>query len=181
MILKVLFFLRRFGIFRFPTVRNRKMIEKLHDEGGIDISWEAVRRAFARQYQPGPFCPLPSGSSLHQDHAGSFHTLCRRYLSLLCPAGKGHSVTGSPPDPENQKPGLAHPLQYHLSDEELRHLVRTLKRTGSLVSKPYPPIRRWMKAVWRCRRILISSSCNFHGSNKPAISWHRKRKPEDFL
>ena len=41
----------------FPTFTQPKMIEKLHDEGGIDISWNRCRKPSARQYGPEPILP----------------------------------------------------------------------------------------------------------------------------
>ena len=158
-------------------LRNRKMIEKLHDEGGIDISWEQMQEAFGEAvWTRAHFARY----LLDHHYIKTMQEAFTRYVGDTCPyfvprekVTPGQAVrlirkTGG-------IPVLAHPLQYHLSDEKLRHLVRTLKKDGligveALYSTHTQMDESYVRRLARTEGILISGGSDFHGSNKPAIS-----------
>lgn len=95
-------------------LRNRKMIEKLHDEGGIDISWEQMQEAFGEAvWTRAHFARY----LLDHHYIKTMQEAFTRYVGDTCPyfvprekVTPGQAVrlirkTGG-------IPVLAHPLQY---------------------------------------------------------------------
>lgn len=72
-------------------------------------------------------------------------------------------------------PILAHPLQYNLSEEELRALLQRLKISGLLGMEVYysthtPEQTSRLLELARDLDLAPSGGSDFHGANKPAIS-----------
>lgn len=158
-------------------LRNRKMIEKLRVEGGVDISWEQMEAAFQDAvWTRAHFARYLLDHGYVKEMAEAFS----RYVGDNCPyfvprekVTPGQAVrlvrkTGGIPI-------LAHPLQYHLPDEDLQELTSQLKKDGligieALYSTHSPMDESYVRRLARIQGLLISGGSDFHGSNKPAIS-----------
>ena len=80
------------------------MIEKLHDEGGIDISWEQMQEAFGEAvWTRAHFARY----LLDHHYIKTMQEAFTRYVGDTCPyfvpREKVTPGTGSPPDPENRR------------------------------------------------------------------------------
>lgn len=69
---------------------------------------------------------------------------------------------------------LAHPLLYHLGNENLQQLICDLKEAGldgieAIYSTYTPGEERLVKKIAAQNGLLISGGSDFHGSNKPSI------------
>ena len=166
--------IRRFQDSR--KVRNQKMIDKLRTDGGIDISWETMEAAFGEAvWTRAHFARYLLDHGYVKEMAEAFS----RYIGDTCPyfvprekVTPGQAVrlirkTGGIPI-------LAHPLQYHLPDEELKNLVLQLKQDGligieALYSTHSPMDESYVRRLARTQGLCISGGSDFHGSNKPAI------------
>lgn len=74
----------------------------------------------------------------------------------------------------NGIPILAHPFQYHLNEEGLITLIKSLKRAGllgieAIYSTHTGTQEREIRKLARSFGLCISGGSDFHGANKPAI------------
>lgn len=158
-------------------LRNRKMIDKLREEGGIDISWEQMEAAFGEAvWTRAHFARY----LLDHHYIETMQEAFSRYVGDNCP----YFVPREKVTPEQAValirktggiPVLAHPLQYHLPDGELRTLVHSLKKEGligieALYSTHSQTDENYVRHLARLEGIQISGGSDFHGSNKPTIS-----------
>lgn len=158
-------------------LRNRKMIEKLREEGGVDISFEQMEAAFGTSvWTRAHFARYLKEHGYVKEMADAFS----RYIGDDCP----YFVPREKVTPAQAVrlirqtggiPILAHPLQYHLPDEKLRELVLLLKKKGligieALYSSHSPMDESAVRRLARTSGLLISGGSDFHGSNKPTIS-----------
>ena len=159
------------------NIRNRKMIAKLHDLGNIDISWEQMEAAFGKAiWTRAHFARYLKDHGYVQEMKEAFS----RYIGDDCP----YFVPREKVSPAQAVrlirstggiPILAHPLLYHLTEEELLTLIEELKSAGllgieALYSTHTPEEESFVLRLARRQGLLISGGSDFHGSNKPSIS-----------
>ena len=158
-------------------LRNKKMIDKLHDEGGFDITWEKMQASFG-------------DAVWTRAHFGRF-LLENGYVKDIAEAFSKYIGDGCPYFLPREKvtpvqavrlirrhggiPILAHPHEYHFSDEELLELVQMLKKEGLLGIEAYysthtPMEESYVLRLARTQGLAVSGGSDFHGSNKPTIS-----------
>lgn len=158
-------------------LRNRKMINKLHDEAGIDISWEQMEAAFGGAvWTRAHFGRFLLDHGYIKDMSEAFS----RYIGDDCPYFvPREKVTPAQAVRLIRKHGgipiLAHPLLYHLTDEKLTELIRTLKKAGLVGIEAYYSTHNAMDESYvlrlaRIQGLAVSGGSDFHGSNKPTIS-----------
>lgn len=159
------------------NIRNRKMIAKLHDLGNIDISWEQMEAAFGKAiWTRAHFARYLKDHGYVKEMKEAFS----RYIGDDCP----YFVPREKVSPAQAVrlirstggiPILAHPLLYHLTEEELLTLIEELKSAGllgieALYSTHTPEEESFVLRLARRQGLLISGGSDFHGSNKPSIS-----------
>ena len=157
--------------------RNRRMCEKLHDEAGFSITYEALRESvtpntiltrmhFARFL-------LNSGDVSSLDEAFS------RFLGDRCPTYV-HREKVPPEDAVRiiravgGVPVLAHPILYGFSDARLETMIASLKEAGlagieTVYSTYLPADERKIRTLAKKYGLLMTGGSDFHGSNKPQI------------
>ena len=165
-------------LFRFQdsrNIRNRKMIQRMQEEG-IDITWEAMeerfgaavwtRAHFARYLTDQGYVPeMKDAFSLYlADDAPCF--VPREKVTPVQAVRLIHRFNGIPV--------LAHPMLYHLSGEELQILITELKQAGligieALYSTYTQEEEDLVRRLAAANGLLISGGSDFHGSNKPDI------------
>ena len=69
---------------------------------------------------------------------------------------------------------LAHPMQYHLSDSQLKELIRTLKPEGlngieAMYSRHSVSQENRVRRLAQVMGLAVSGGSDFHGSNIPGI------------
>lgn len=159
------------------TERNKKMCA-LFGAHGIDISYEAllaefpdavITRAHYAKYllEHGYVTSMTEAFDRYLgDHASCFvpreKVTPEQAISLIL------SVGGVPV--------LAHPTLYRMGKERLELLVSRLKEAGLLalegIYSSYSPAEtREMQALAKKYDLLISGGSDFHGSNKPGLSF----------
>lgn len=156
-------------------LRNEKMIEKLR-EHGIDITLEQMRACFpdsvwtrahfARYlFDHGYVKEMWDAFDLYLgDHAPCFvprEKVTPFQAVQLIHEGGGYAV-------------LAHPLLYHLGEEALDLLVKTLTGCGldgieAIYSSNRLSDETDMRRLARRYGLAITGGSDFHGSNKPSI------------
>lgn len=155
--------------------RNRKMTEKLADTG-IAISPEQLKEQFGDAvltrahfarflYEHGYVSSMSEAFTRYlDDHAPCF--VPREKVTPEMAVRLIHQTGGIAV--------LAHPMQYHFSDTQLKELIRALKVEGlNGIEAMYTTHSRSQEH--RIRRlaqvmgICVSGGSDFHGSNKPGI------------
>ena len=90
----------------------------------------------------------------------------------------------------NGKPVLAHPLLYHLSNNELDELVAFLKENGLLGIEAIYSANKWddesrMKQLANKYNLFITGGSDFHGIAKPSldlgVGYGNLKVPEEIL
>lgn len=155
--------------------RNRKMAEKLAD-CGFPITIEALqemfgdavltRAHFARfLYEKG--C-IPSMNDAFFHYIGNDGP-CFVPREKVTPAMAVHLI--------HKLDGiavLAHPMQYHLSDSQLKELIRTLKPEGlngieAMYSRHSVSQENRVRRLAQVMGLAVSGGSDFHGNNIPGI------------
>jgi hypothetical protein len=155
--------------------RNRKMADNLAG-AGLDISYEKVlaldpkavitRAHFAKYLVKKGYVATNKEAFNKYLHTKSPYYVCREYLppetviTLILNAGG--------------VPVLAHPLLYHLPEEELRKLVAHLKECGlkgleAIYTRNSRQDEDFSRRLAKENGLLISGGSDFHGTNKPDI------------
>lgn len=163
---------------RFQTCRkerNEKMIQKLSDTG-ISISSEQMskqfgdavltRAHFARFLYDNGY--VTSMSEAFSRYIGN-HAPCFVPRYKVTPAMAVRLI--------HQAGGiavLAHPMQYHFSDQQLKNLIRELKPEGlngieAMYSTHSPMQEQRIRRIAQIMGIAVSGGSDFHGNNKPTI------------
>ncbi|RDU22319.1 PHP domain-containing protein [Anaerosacchariphilus polymeriproducens] len=158
-------------------LRNEKMILKLNQEAGFDISLKQMKERFGsdvvltRAHVARYLLEHGYIKSMEQ----AFHKYIGDNCKYFIPREK---VTPQQGIALIQKakgiPILAHPLLYSLSKNELRILVSSLKESGlmgleAIYSRNKGFDESNMRQLARDYDLLISGGSDFHGSNKPDI------------
>ncbi len=174
------------------TERNIKMCEKLKNEAGIDITYDALLKAF-----PGTSITRAHYAKYMVDmgFVNSRQEVFDRFIGDHCP----YFVPRENIFPEQAieqillaggVPILAHPVLYHMSDEKLEKLVVRLKNAGLMgieaIYSTYEAYEeRQIKELAGKYDLLISGGSDFHGANKKGIDlgvgYGKLFVPEDVL
>lgn len=157
-------------------LRNRKLADNLA-AAGLDISYEAIqemdpdaiitRGHFAKYLlQKGYVSSMAEAFDKYLHQKGPYY-VSRNYLSPEEAIGLILNAKGIPV--------LAHPLLYHLSEEELQRLILRLKQAGlkgleAIYSCYSKNEEAFVKRLARQNGLSISGGSDFHGGNKPDIS-----------
>ncbi|HCT90289.1 MAG TPA: PHP domain-containing protein [Lachnospiraceae bacterium] len=171
--------------------RNRKMCGRLQEDG-IDISYEKLLEAFPGSvitrshysrylYEHGYVRSMPEAFDRYLgDHTKYY--LPREKISPADAVSLILEVKGIPV--------LAHPTLYHMGQDELKKLVRTLKNAGltgieAIYSTYSAGEERQMRRLAAQFDLLISGGSDFHGKSKPKLEmgtgYGKLFIPEDIL
>ena len=157
------------------TLRNRKMC-RLLTEAGLPVAYEAllaefpdavITRAHYAKYM------------LNHGYVKSMSDAFDRYIGDHCPCFVPREKV-SPVDAvklilsAGGIPILAHPVLYHMSDEDLDTLTVLLAEAGLValeaIYSTYTAFdERKMRALARKYNLLVSGGSDFHGANKPGL------------
>lgn len=155
--------------------RNEKMIKNLAD-AGIDISMDKLlasegdavltRAHFAKYLTMHHYTRSVREAFIRYLSDDGPYYVPRKYLTpreAIALIRKAHGI-----------PVLAHPLLYHLPDEELDRLVGSLKEQGlagleAIYSSNTGYDEQNMKRLAARYDLLITGGSDFHGSNKPQL------------
>lgn len=155
--------------------RNQKMIDKMASDG-IDISREQMAEMFGDQlWTRAHFAKYlaAKGYVKHMWDAFDSHIgdHCKYYVprEKLSPFQMVRFIREM-----DGIPILAHPFQYHLTDEELTDLIKSLKHSGllgieAIYSTHTGTQESHLRKLARSFGLCISGGSDFHGTNKPAI------------
>ena len=157
------------------TLRNRKMC-RLLTEAGLPVAYEAllaefpdavITRAHYAKYM------------LNHGYVKSMSDAFDRYIGDHCPCFVPREKV---PPVDAVKlilsaggiPILAHPVLYHMSDEDLDTLTVLLAEAGLValeaIYSTYTAFdERKMRALARKYNLLVSGGSDFHGANKPGL------------
>ena len=155
--------------------RNRKMIAKLA-AGGIDISWEQMEEIFGDTlWTRAHFARYLEQHGYVEHMWDAFQTYIGDHCPYYVPREKTSPFHIVRLIRENGGiPVLAHPFQYHLNEEGLTHLIRSLKQSGLLgIEAVYSTHTEMqeneLRKLARNFGLCISGGSDFHGANKPDI------------
>ena len=157
------------------TLRNRKMC-RLLTEAGLPVAYEAllaefpdavITRAHYAKYM------------LNHGYVKSMSDAFDRYIGDHCPCFVPREKV-TPVDAvklilsAGGIPILAHPVLYHMSDENLDTLTVLLAEAGLValeaIYSTYTAFdERKMRALARKYNLLVSGGSDFHGANKPGL------------
>ncbi len=156
--------------------RNIKMCKNLQDMAGIDITYEKLqsenpdsvitRAHYARYLIEHGYvkCHSEAFDRYLGDHTKYFVSREKitpeKAIDLILKAGG--------------VPILAHPILYHMSNENLEQLVKRCAKSGligieGLYSTYKPADERQIKKLADKYGLLISGGSDFHGDNKPGL------------
>ena len=172
--------------------RNKKMCDKLREEGGIDITYEkliaenpdaVITRSHYAQYL------------YHHGYIKSLPEAFERYIGDHCkyfiPREKVTPVQAVQLILEaGGIPILAHPILYHMSEPKLKKLTLELKEAGlvgieAIYSTYNSREERQIRALAKECDLCISGGSDFHGNAKPGLDlgtgYGRLYIPEEIL
>lgn len=157
--------------------RNRKMIRKMADDG-IDITYEEMCEKFGKN---NVWTRAHFGRHLlDKGYVSSMQEAFERYIGDTCK----YFVPREKVSPIEVTrlirryggiPILAHPYQYHFSEDVLRTLLEQMKAAGLIGMEVYYSTYSaeqmdTLLALAQSMDLLPSGGSDFHGSNKPHIS-----------
>lgn len=173
------------------TERNKKMC-RLFDAQGIPITYEALlgefpdavitRAHYAKYLLEHGY--VKSMAEAFDRYLGD-HACCFVPREKVTPSQAVKLILSA-----GGVPVLAHPTLYHMGRERLEALVAELKNAGlaaleGCYSSYSPAETREMHALAKKYDLLISGGSDFHGANKPGLSfgtgYGRLYLPEDML
>ena len=165
-------------LFRFQdsrNIRNRKMIKRMQEEG-IDITWEAMEERFGEAvWTRAHFARYLTDQGYVSEMKDAFRLYLADDAPCFVPREK---VTPAQAVQLIRRckgiPVLAHPVLYHLSQDQLQVLITDLKRAGligieALYSTYTQEDERFIRHLAAAKGLYISGGSDFHGSNKPDI------------
>lgn len=156
--------------------RNRRMIERMAADG-IDISWEKMEQSFGQiAWTRAHFGRYLLDHGYVKDISEAFSTYIGEDCRYFIPRQKS-----TPYDAARLIrrfggiPILAHPFQYHLSEEQLESLISGLKDAGLIGMEVYYSTysgeqSERLLALAHQFDLAPSGGSDFHGSNKPDIA-----------
>lgn len=170
-------FLNHISTFRDSRVqRNITMCNRLHDEAGIDISYESLQAM-----EPGAVITRAHYARylLDKGYVKSLPEAFDKYIGDHCK----YFVPREKITPEaavklildcNGIPVLAHPILYHMTKSQLDTLVARLKDAGlmaieALYSTYTSSDERLIKELAKKYHLALSGGSDFHGKAKPGL------------
>lgn len=157
-------------------LRNKKMIDLMANDG-IDISHQQMAEAFGEQkiWTRAHFARYLANKGYVKHMWDAFDThigdTCKYYVPReeISPFQMVRFIREM-----NGIPILAHPFQYHLSEEGLTELIKSLKHSGLLgieaIYSTHTGLQeRELRKLAHNFGLCISGGSDFHGANKPAI------------
>ena len=156
--------------------RNREMADKLRQLENIDISLEKLEERF-----PGAVMTRAHFARflLEKGYVREMREAFDRYVGDDCPCFvPRHKITPTAAIDLIQSAGgipvLAHPLLYHMTEEQLETLVKGLKNHGlrgleAIYSSNRGADETNMRRLARKYGLKISGGSDFHGAIKPHI------------
>ena len=155
--------------------RNQKMIDLMAGDG-IDISYEQMEEAFGKNvWTRAHFARYLADHGYVNEMWDAFKTHIGEGCKYFVPRRKVK------PDTVVRLirdfggiPILAHPFQYHFSDQELRKLISILKSQGLMGIEVYysthtPEQEAYLLALAEELSLAPSGGSDFHGAHKPDI------------
>lgn len=159
--------------------RNQKMIDKMSTDG-IDISREQMAELFGEQlWTRAHFARYLAAKGYVKHMWDAFQSHIGDQCKYYVPRQKVSPFEIVKLIRElNGIPVLAHPFQYHLNEEELAALIKSLKRAGllgieAIYSTHTGSQENILRKLARSFGLCISGGSDFHGANKPAIDLGR--------
>ncbi len=156
--------------------RNREMADRLRNREGMDISLEQLEERF-----PGAVMTRAHFAKylLEKGYVQDIRDAFTLYIGDDCPCFVPRNKI-SPSDAidlilkAHGIPILAHPLLYHMTEEELDFLVKGLKKHGlqgleAIYSSNRGMDETNMRRLARKYDLKLSGGSDFHGSIKPHI------------
>ncbi|MBR0164508.1 MAG: PHP domain-containing protein [Lachnospiraceae bacterium] len=163
------------GYIESRVVRNRKMCELL-TQAGMPVTPEALEEA-----NPGAVITRAHFGRylLEQGYVRTRKEAFDRYIGEGCPCFiPRRKVTPFEAVRvilhAGGVPVLAHPMLYHLTEEELRRLAREMKEAGlvgieALYSTHTREEERLIRRIAKEYDLCVSGGSDFHGANKPGL------------
>lgn len=172
-------------------LRNEKMCTRLQEEG-IDITYDALLSMYpgcviTRSHYAGYLYEkgyIKSRVEAFERYIGD-HAKCYVPREKITPAEGVSLILNA-----GGIPVLAHPILYHMSDNRLDTLVKTLKESGlvgieAVYSTYKPADERDIKRLAIKYDLALSGGSDFHGDAKPGLElgtgYGHLFVPEDFL
>ncbi|MCQ2521502.1 MAG: PHP domain-containing protein [Lachnospiraceae bacterium] len=172
-------------------LRNEKMCKRLQEEG-IDITYDALLSMYpgcviTRSHYAGYLYEkgyIKSRVEAFERYIGD-HAKCYVPREKITPAEGVSLILNA-----GGIPVLAHPILYHMSDNRLDTLVKTLKESGlvgieAVYSTYKPADERDIKRLAIKYDLALSGGSDFHGDAKPGLElgtgYGHLFVPEDFL
>lgn len=159
--------------------RNQKMIDKMSADG-IDISREQMAELFGEQlWTRAHFARYLAAKGYVKHMWDAFQSHIGDQCKYYVPRQKVSPFEIVKLIRElNGIPVLAHPFQYHLNEEELAALIKSLKRAGllgieAIYSTHTGSQENILRKLARSFGLCISGGSDFHGANKPSIDLGR--------
>ena len=157
------------------NIRNEKMIKNLQD-AGIDISIEKMQKIYGDAvWTRGHFARYLKELGVVSSMKEAFD----KYVGEDCPyyVPRKHGTPMEAVSLIKQAGGvpvLAHPMQYHFSEEVLDDLISSLKEEGLIgievfYSTHTPQQEAYVSQLAKKHGLLPSGGSDFHGGNKPNI------------
>ena len=156
-------------------IRNKKMIAKMQ-EHHIDISWEEMKNLFGDAvWTRAHFAEYLRQNGYVRNMDDAFlrflgdHAPCFVPREKVSPAQAVRLIRDT-----GGIAVLAHPILYHLTDDQLSALIRSLKKEGLIgIEAVYSTYLGYqedeMRRLARHHDLCISGGSDFHGSIKPLI------------
>ena len=156
-------------------IRNRKMIARMQ-EAHIDITYEKMREEFPEAvWTRANFARFLVNHGYVKKMSEAFERYVGDHAPCYVPREKVSPQQAV--DLIHQAGGLAvlaHPMLYHLSNDEIDQLVAVLKLQGLDGIEAIYSTYRWLdescvRQLARKHKLCITGGSDFHGSNKPDI------------
>lgn len=164
------------GFQKSREVRNEEMADRLRRMEGFDITLPKLQEA----YKSSVLTRAHFGRWLFEQHyVSSISEAFARYIGEDCPcfvpkklSAPGQAIRGILD--AGGIPVLAHPLLYHMTNQELRMLVRELKEAGLrgievIHSSNTGNDEQDLRLLAQEMDLGISGGSDFHGKNKPLL------------
>lgn len=156
-------------------IRNEKIIKRLADTG-IDISWEQMQENFGDNiWTRAHFGRYLLEHGYIKEISEAFTIYIGDDCPCFVPREKVTPVQAVELIRQSGGiPVLAHPVNYRLSEEQMRLLLQELKKAGlialeAMYSSHTVSDESYVRQLARSFGLSISGGSDFHGSNKPEI------------
>lgn len=156
--------------------RNQKMIDKMAADG-IDISYEQMKNTFGESlWTRAHFARYLAEHGYVEKMWDAFNTHVGEGCKYFVPREKiTPSEVTSLLRSYGGIPILAHPMQYHFSDDQLRTLLKQLCDAGLIGMEVYYSTHSESDTEYLLNLahefgLMPSGGSDFHGKNKPSIS-----------